>query len=457
MRKYLEVVQEAQDLHTAGRLQEAARLYDHLLGSQPDDGYVLYLYGTLCLQIKQFGVAITMLRTAVLMELPDQCKGEAWHNLGAAYRNEGHTDAAREAYAQAIKFRPDNPDCYAMMAGAYINTGTPKEAIKWADKALEIDPAHVFALSHKSLALLEMGRFGEAWPYYRSRFDLPALSTSRRPFRCARWEGEEVGKLAIHGEQGIGDEIMWMSCFDEIKHLAREIVIECEPRLIPLLERSFGVQCYGTHDELIAAHPDVEAYAAMGDMAEKTRQALNDFPGTPYLKPDLGKVIEYRQRLEAIGPGPYIGIAWHGGVKGTHQELRNPPNDLWKSLMDRGGQFVSIQYGDHGPAQAVEFGVPHVQDMIDNLDNFAALVQALDLVISPCQTAIHFAGALGKECWCVTPSAPAWRYGIKGPMPWYKSVRLYRQPHKDWQPVFNQVSKDLADFIVLHRAESAAA
>ena len=454
MQRYVEVVQQAQQLHAAGELHKAADLYEHLLGSQPDDPLVLYLYGTLHSQAKMYGSAMVMLRLAV--ESAPQLT-EAWYNLGVCYRMEGHTEQARDAYRKVLAAEPNNAECLAMMAGSWCNEGAPEIALQWADKALALTPDDPHARNHKALALLEMGRWDEAWPYYSTRWQLPGISVAQRPYEAPLWDGEPVRLLAIHGEQGVGDEIMFLSCLEQLRGRFENIVIECEPRLQKLLQRTFDCPTYGTHDELIAAHPDVDAYIPMGGLAAMTRAGPECCPGQPYLKPDPEKVSGYRDWLHEQGDGPYVGICWHGGTKGTHQTLRNPPMEWWKELTAKQGTFVSLQYGSLGLDGAIELGLPHLQSAIDDLDDFAALTAALDVVISPCQTAVHFAGALGTECWCLTPNKPAWRYQLKGEtMPWYDSVKLYRQGKGDWRRAFNKVLHDY-DHDLLRRAESAAA
>jgi hypothetical protein len=67
---------------------------------------------------------------------------------------------------------------------------------------------------------------------------------------------------------------------------------------------------------------------------------------------------------------------------------------------------------------------------IDHYDETAALVTALDLVISVQTAVVHLAGALGKPAWVLVPAVPEWRYLKSGDsMPWYSSLRLFRQ----WQ------------------------
>jgi len=315
--------------------------------------------------------------------------------------------------------------------------------VEYADKALELgDSPH--ARNHRALANLELKNWAEAWPDYESRFELPTFSSMVRPYDCPRWDGNPVNKLAIHGEQGLGDEIMFMSCFEDVRQMADEIVIECAERLVPLFERSFGVPCYPDHESLIAAHPDVDAYVPMGSMPAILRVSDGDFTRHTYLKPDIKLVESFKSTFDA----PLIGIAWHGGTRGTHQELRNAPLDLWKQLVGANPDvsLVSLQYGADGPMQARELLVPHFQDAINDIDQQAALIAACDLVISVCQTAIHIAGAVGTPCWCLTPDQAAWRYGVDGDMLWYGDhLELIRQNGEGWEGVFETVSKRLAN------------
>ncbi|HEU4344740.1 MAG TPA: hypothetical protein VFU31_24560, partial [Candidatus Binatia bacterium] len=169
-------------------------------------------------------------------------------------------------------------------------------------------------------------------------------------------------------------------------------------------------------------------------------------PHGAYLKPDPERVSFYRQKLEALGRGPYIGFSWFGGLKKTHTHLRNVHQEKWKPFT-RYGTPISIQYGEVGRKEHQQLSLPHWQEAIDDLDEFAALVKALDLVVCVNSTPVHFCGAMDVPCWTLTPAAPAWRYQLKGDsIPWYRSVKQYRQEGTDWKPAFARIEKDLEQF-----------
>ncbi len=52
------------------------------------------------------------------------------------------------------------------------------------------------------------------------------------------------------------------------------------------------------------------------------------------MKADAAAMLGYRARLEALGPPPYLGLAWHGGTPATHEAVRNAPLEQWKKIID---------------------------------------------------------------------------------------------------------------------------
>lgn len=446
---YIDAVEKAADLHKAGRFDEAGRVYNDCLGYNPDDPFLLYLVGSMFLHMGMSGVAIQLLRTAVAI---DATRSEAWHNLGVAYRNEEHSDRAIASYKKGIKLDPDNSDLLAMMSGAHVNEDMAAEGAKWAKRALKVKPDNPHALNHLALCLLEQGKYAEGWKAYENRWSIPERVKDRRHYSdtLPKWYGLPTDRLIIHGEQGLGDEILFMSCFNEV--WAAEPEIECAKRLVPLFERSFGVKCYPTDDAVKEAGVEYDNWIPMGDLPGFFRRSKEEFSkAKPFLKADPDKVKHWRSMMESQGDGPYVLVCWAGGAKITSQGHRNPPLPFWETLLKEDATFISGQYTAEAKAQASEWDIPHWQEAIDDLDEFAALVEACDLVISPCQTAIHFAGGLGKECWCVTPDKKAWRY--EGDMPWYPSVKLYHK-NKDWGVPFQRIASDLRR---LSRTESKAA
>jgi ADP-heptose:LPS heptosyltransferase len=84
-------------------------------------------------------------------------------------------------------------------------------------------------------------------------------------------------------------------------------------------------------------------------------------------------------------------------------------------------------------------------DRQSDLADAAAMIAALDLVITIDTSIAHLAGAIGKPVWALLPFAADWRWLRKrDDSPWYPTARLFRQPALgDWASVVGQVEDAL--------------
>ena len=85
-------------------------------------------------------------------------------------------------------------------------------------------------------------------------------------------------------------------------------------------------------------------------------------------------------------------------------------------------------------------------DPLRDLDDFAAQIAALDLVISVDNSTVHMSGGLGVPTWVALPFSADWRWGSTGTESnVYRSVRLFRRGVDDqWTDVFRQIAAELA-------------
>ena len=89
--------------------------------------------------------------------------------------------------------------------------------------------------------------------------------------------------------------------------------------------------------------------------------------------------------------------------------------------------------------------LPYGFELRDFADT-AALVDALDLVVSVDTSVAHVAGALGRPVWVLLPFVPDWRWMLeREDSPWYASARLWRQTReRDWGELVPRVGAALA-------------
>lgn len=431
-----QLISQAAALIEGGRYEEAINALDYVISQNPFHGVALFMAGTAYGMAGKNGLAVAILdRAAVYLDGKQDLKNikhAAMINMAASLRIEGHNMEACRILDDILRADPNNADALNNMASLHINSGEPHIAERLTQKAMETSQTPEIVNNHV-LSLLEQGKWSEAWPLYDRRMDLPTYH--RRSYDAPQWDGTKTGTLVLHGEQGLGDEIMFLTLAAEIKPLVDRLVVEASPRLLPLLRRSLACEVYGSQEEVKEAVGKIDAFCPMPSALRFFRKTSDDFARSqPYLKADPLRVQYWRDCLKERGDGPFYALAWSGGTKRTHAENRNPPIELFLDLLNAvKGTFVSVQYTKGAALQAEAWGIPHWQRAIDDIDETAALIAACDATVSVAQTALHIAGALGKPTFGVIGAEPAWRYQLSGEtMIWYPTVRLLRGKRGDW-------------------------
>jgi Flp pilus assembly protein TadD len=376
--------------------------------------------------------------------------------LGKARLKVHDAQGALEALQAAGKLRADDAELHDLRGSACQELGRLGEARAAYDRALALQPGMRLARFHRGLLDLLEGNFEQGWEGYALRMPPPGLQDGDPH----EWRGTPLGAgtLLVRREQGLGDEIMFASILPELKTRAQRVFVECDIRLRGLFSRSFPEATFfgslpGGELPHAVTSAGIDATVRAGSLPRLFRRRPADFPRHDgYLKADPRRIDDWRARLDAIGPGLKVGLSWIGGVRQTRRALRSLPlAGLGQLLGTRGAHFVSLQY-TQGAAEEAEslrastgIAIHHWPDAIADYDETAALVCALDLVISVCTSIVHLGGALGRPVWVMAPYSPEWRYGFSGDaMPWYPSVRLFRQPrYGDWPAVIASVSGEL--------------
>jgi tetratricopeptide (TPR) repeat protein len=439
-------------LRGAGSLDEALAVLRRAYELAPQAPGTLRALFDVLLQVDNYGKARVLAENAAAR---DPASYEARLLLGRALQKLNEPERALECYETARRMRADDAELYDMRGSTYQELGRLEEAFADYERALALRPHFPLAAFHRAMARLLTQDFERGWEDYELRL-LEAGEHATLP----RWDGAEPrGKTILVGrEQGLGDEIMFASILPELLRAGGHWIVECDPRLRALFSRSFpGAMFFGSVGgglPLRIARERIDAQIPAGSLPRLRRESIADFPRhAGYLQADARLAAQWRDRLTQLGGGLKVGIAWTGGVRRTRREMRSIAlEQLLPVLRTPGARFVSLEYvagaADELGKLETRHGVriEHWREAIDDYDETAALVQSLDLVVSVCTSVVHLGGALGRPVWVMAPYSPEWRYGFSGEaMPWYPSVRLFRQPaYGRWDPVIAAVARELA-------------
>jgi tetratricopeptide (TPR) repeat protein len=438
--------------------EDAADCFVMATHFKPDFPEAIYNLGLDARRRRDYGAAAACFERAVELK-PDFAY--AHNNLGYTLLNDlEEYERGVQHIETALRLSPQDPNIQCNYSAVFLHRGQLDEALKLCDKLLASHADLHEARLNRGLAALKLGRFAEAWPDYEAR-KYAQGNYIPRDFGLPEWSGQPLaGKsILVYAEQGLGDQIMFASCLPDLLQRARHCHIECAPKLETLFRRSFPTATVHASGRtslqpgLGAGRGAIDYQVAIGSLPLHFRTDLSHFPHhAGYFQADPQRLAYWRQQLGTLGAGPKIGISWRGGAASTRRELRSMALQQWLPLVSQPScHFVSLQYGNHGEELAMftrehEIEIHHWQQAIDDYDDTAALVSALDLVISVQTAIVHLAGALGKSAWVMLPASPEWRYLSRGTMmPWYPSARLFRQqPLDGWQPTIAAVAAELA-------------
>ena len=473
------------------KLEDASDALVMATAFKPDFAQAWLFLGIVALDRGQFDTAEESLATALRLK-PDY--PEAYNSLGSLFAQRKQFHDAAVNYRKAIELNPrfalahsnlahvtlreefDAETALAhvqtaleldpQLAGAHNNLamilqfqGRCEEALAACERALELNPGFAGTLMVRALAQLMLGEFAGGWRDYEARRELlPTFRVRKFPYR--EWDGSPLAgqSLLVYNEQGIGDEIMFASCLPDLLALGAACVVECSAKLEHLFRRSFPAADLIVSDQAqsdmsyLQALPRFDWQVAAGSLPLRLRRSWEDFARRGgYLVADPARIAFWKERLRRLGPGRKIGLSWRGGSHYTNRSRRSIDLERLLPVLEVPDlHVVSLQYTDCNEEIASvcgKFGVTihHWQEAVDDYDETAALVCALDLVISVQTAVIHLAGALGRPAWALVPSTPEWRYMARGTrMPWYPSVRIFRQaPGSDWKMVITDVRQEL--------------
>lgn len=388
----------------------------------------------------------TGLSYSVFRRAGDIVPGEAaiWHNIGKLYHEKQDEVRAEEFFRKALKLQPNFQNALEGMAMVCVNKGEFGQCIEFANRAVAENPDAVESRVNRGMAYLALKRWREGWRDYNVNI---GLEKNRKEIIYGdekRWDGTKGLDVVVYGEQGIGDEISFASCLPDLIRDSKSVTIECDGRLEKLFKRSFpSCEVHGTRykkDSLPAwRQKGFDARVALGELPAFYRLKDSDFKGEPYLTPNPQMAMQWRALLNSLGDKPKIGITWSGGLPHTGQKRRSVTLDTYGPLFKSfDAEWISLQYKEPEVSEAeYKYGIK-IHDWewgtrVFDYDQTVALISELDLVISVCTTVVHAAGGLGKECWCLVPSVPMWRYLKEGEwFPWGKSVSLHRQKGREW-------------------------
>jgi hypothetical protein len=421
----------------------------HLLAAvaaRPDDVARHHLLGIALRRLHRYDEAVAAFE-AVLAR--DPAHAGARQALGAlltlwpARLAEGiaHLEAGLAAVQAAPDARP--ADARAALAGAYLLAGQWEAASALTGAALAAEPAHGYANFYQALLRLTLGDLANGFRQYEARWLVPTVDVPFTDPGLPEWTGQDLAgrRLLVVPDQGVGDVVHFARYLPLVRARGAEVVLQVPAALVRLMRTLPGITVVASDDPA----PPCDVFVPIGSLPTRFGTTLQTIPATiPYLGVDAEASARWRAQLDAAGgSGPRVGVCWSGNPKYPLTHYRDIAPEALAPLAGVAARFCTVQPGITRPPP-----LPGLIDAGATLQDFAdtaALIAALDLVVTVDTAVAHVAGALGKAVFLMVQRVPDWRWMLeRSDSPWYPGMRLFRQSRDgEWSDVVAAVAAAL--------------
>ncbi len=332
---------------------------------------------------------------------------------------------------------------WLLLADALRRQGLMAEALQALEQVCRLHPFDAQAQWGQAMLYLQQQAWTSGWS-----------SWSWRPGRIQRahqeappwdyWQGEPLNEqvLLVRCEPNRSWNLMFASCIPCLRGKPRTLLLEAPPEMETLWRRSFpwaevvpaGSYAPGPEQDKTRLLPQLECQ--LGDLPRHLRGSLDAFPQrNVFLRAEQSRVERYG-RLFAAQERMCVGLLWRPPHRRQDRFGRSLPLEACEPLLSmkhvcwipliRPNEYemrLWERFTGQKPLLLPPEAYQHAQ-----LDEAAAAVAALDLVIGVPTYHLHLAGGLGQNGWVLLSQWPSWMWPIQGETtPWYPSLRLFRQ------------------------------
>jgi tetratricopeptide (TPR) repeat protein len=433
-------------LGDSGRMGEALSSYAQAIALRPRFVEAHNNHGNALLQLARPEEALASYDQAIALK-PDHAV--AHKNRGTALASMGRFDDAVADFDKAIALQSEYAEAYSDRGAALANLARRHDALASLEQAIALKPDSPEAHFNKGACHLALGDYQSGWAGYEWRWQT-RNSAALPDLPAVLWRGDtDIANqtILVHAEQGFGDSLQFCRYVPMLAQNAT-VVLDVPASLARLLSSlDCDVQVVARGDDL----PPFDAWIPMLSLPLAFRTTVETIPATvPYLHADPQQTARWRKRLETLS-GRKVGLAWAGSPFSPQPAAM--AMDRRRSLTLQqfaplaavpGLSLISLQKGGAAAQARTPPDGMMLHDWTEELQDFAdtaALINALDLVISVDTSVVHLAGALGKPVWVLNRFDQCWRWLTdRTDSPWYPTARLFRQPEAgDWASVIGDV------------------
>jgi Flp pilus assembly protein TadD len=435
-----ELIKEALEHFTAGRLPDAHNICQTILVKQPNHAGALQILGLILSARMQYNIAIDLMRRSIAAapDVPDfhNNLGESLFYAGrvkeaavcyrtairlnpkmwAAYSNLGRCmmffdkpAEAQAAYRKVIELNPELPQAYLHLATLVLREGKGDEAIALLEKAVELKPDYVNAAGALGGLLSTKGDFDRALEYHNRVLKLAPNNPSAHINKALvlmlqgkyeqawedyewRWklpglQERELGRPRWNGEDIAGKTILVhaeQGFGDTIQFLRYvPMVAERAAKVIVECQESLKVLAQSVEGSAAVvtrgeALGEFDVHAPMASLPGIFKTTVRTIPARiPYLHVPADRLEKWKQKI--AGEKRFkVGLVWAGSPTNANDRNRTVGLGLMSEIARvKGAAFYGLQKGE-AVKQLEEYKDLGIVDLSQELNDFADTAAALE-------------------------------------------------------------------------------
>jgi hypothetical protein len=375
--------------------------------------------------------------------------------LSHCYWRRHDVASALDVMQACAAHHPMHAGALSGMAFCLLESARYEEAEAMYRHALEIAPDNVDIAVDLADLELRRGAWHEGWTRFDRRLARERQSANVVLFaesHAPRWRGERLAgkRVVVYSELGLGDDLQFVRLYPRFAEAVRSFgghaQLAVRAPLMPLLKR-FVPDCIAVEQQ---SFEGADFSVGMMSMPYWLGLMPDQVSGAPYLHADPLRVCSWRELTGAVETRTlHVGLVWAGSPTHRRDSQRSIPVDalapLWRLpniafYPIAPGREADLKRMRAAGASIVEVAQHYREDFHDS----AALITALDVLVTIDSSPLHLGGALGRPVLAMIDHASHWCWGIGETQPWYDSVRLIRQQKAgDWTPVVARVAAEL--------------
>jgi tetratricopeptide (TPR) repeat protein len=352
--------------------------------------------------------------------------------LGAVFVKLGQIELAKNAFSFANKIDPLFLEPLMNLASLMAIEGDSEISIRLYEELLRKNVVNSLnslpsepIKYNLSIEYLKIGELKKGWELYEFGFHPNVQAEYKRApsrtFDVPIWDGRKIlsnQALLVWAEQGVGDELLFMSCLPELEFLSGTVIIECDARIISLVTRSFpkfivrATSIIFDYKQSPIYH-DYDFHIPLGSLMKFYRNNIEDFEKSKsYIKINKIKADEFENNISLKNSTSLrIGISWRSG------KLSAERNISYTSLLDWGEifaienlSFYNLQYGECEEELIIAESKFNIiinrwnnLDLKNDFDSTIALMSRLDIIITIESAVCQMAGSIGMPVILMAP------------------------------------------------------